>query len=85
MGSVMKDPEWPVYYFRQQAEGKHCCHQMQLDVRLVADVLNSLPAVLLPSSSCGKRRFLMPLLMEERLMVHRMIICSGLMFKTPKS
>lgn len=27
----------------------------------------------------------MALLMEERLMVHHMIICSGLVFKSPKS
>lgn len=43
----MKDPECPVYYFRQQAEGKHCCHQMQIDVRCIEQFACCAPSLLI--------------------------------------
>lgn len=80
-GSVMKDPERPVYYFRQQAEGKHCCHRIQRDVRCIEQFACCAPSLLI--------------FWEEEVPngvanggtsdVHRMIICSGLVFKNPKS
>lgn len=81
----MKDPEWPVYYFRQHAEGKHCRHRTQTDVRSAADVSNRQPAAHLLFSSGGKRRFLMVFVMEERLTVHRVITRSGLVLKNSTS
>lgn len=78
----MKDPEWPVYYFSRPAEGKHCCHQTQTDVRWAADVLG-----LLPAACCVPARPILweedvagSIKKEERLIIVH-IIGSGLVFK----